>query len=114
MTIDEIVARVEENGENVTFTGGDPVYRAKALIPLAARLKEKGVTIWMYTGFHYEELLNNPICRQLFEYVDVLVDGPYIDPLRDISLLFRGSSNQRLIDLRKSTADSIKEWESDF
>ena len=58
--------------------------------------------IWCFSGFKYEALLNNPRQRRLLELIDVLVDGPYVQALRDESLVFRGSSNQRIIDVRQS------------
>ena len=58
--------------------------------------------IWCYTGFTYERLLNNPRQRALLEQIDVLVDGPFIKSERDETLLFRGSRNQRLIDVKSS------------
>lgn len=114
MTIDEIMRRIEEEGYDVTFSGGDPMYQAEAIIPLAKRIRAAGYNIWCYTGFTYEEVVKSPIMRRLLPYIDVLVDGPFIESQKDISLLFRGSSNQRLVDLHKSSPKEIVEWESDF
>lgn len=97
MTIDELMAVVNENDFNVTFTGGDPIYQAANLIELARRIKAEGKTIWCYTGFTIEELKGKAIYDNLLSTIDVLVDGPFIEKLRDTSLLFRGSSNQRII-----------------
>ena len=58
--------------------------------------------IWCYTGFTFENIIRNERQRALLQFVDVLVDGPFVQSLRDESLLFRGSSNQRLIDVRRS------------
>ncbi len=100
MTIDEVMKTVLYNEFNVTFSGGDPMYSAEAILPLAREIKKAGYTIWCYTGFTFEELLNGTeAMRELLKFVDVLVDGPFIEALRDTSLLFRGSSNQRLIDV---------------
>lgn len=102
MNVDEIVARVEENGFNVTFSGGDPMYQAMEIIPLAKKLKSLGYNIWCYTGFCMEEL-STPAApegaAELLGYIDTLVDGPFIESLRDTNLRFRGSSNQRIIEL---------------
>lgn len=85
---------------NVTFTGGDPMYQPEGFAELARAIRERTKkNIWCFTGFVYETLLHNPRHRQLLELVDVLVDGPFIKSLRDESLIFRGSSNQRLIDV---------------
>lgn len=101
MTINEVMKTVLYNDFNVTFSGGDPMYSAEAILPLAREIKKAGYTIWCYTGFTFEELLKHgtEAMRELLKFVDVLVDGPFIEALRDTSLLFRGSSNQRLIDV---------------
>ena len=90
METEEVVARVmADEFANVTFSGGDPKARSQK-------------TIWCYTGYRYEELLRHPQQAHLLRYIDVLVDGPFVQALRDESLLFRGSSNQRLIDVPAS------------
>ena len=87
---------------DVTFTGGDPLYQVEAFTELARRIKEEtGKTIWCYTGFTYEEILADERLRQILPYLDVLVDGPYMESLRDTDLPFRGSSNQRIINLKE-------------
>ena len=110
MTDDEIVEVVERNGFNVTFTGGDPMYLAAELLPLARRLKQLGYNIWCYTGFLFEELIDDPERRALLEHIDVVVDGPFSLAQRDISLRFRGSSNQRLIAVEPSLAGDLTLW----
>lgn len=102
MTIDEIIAHVDEQDFDVTLSGGDPMYHATELLPLVKALKESGRNVWCYTGFLYEEVLENIAMRRLLDYIDVLVDGPFILSRRDISLLFKGSDNQRLIDIPQS------------
>lgn len=110
MSLEEIMAVVIENDFDVTFTGGDPLYRVEEILPLARKIREHGKSIWCYTGFIYEDVLTDPHKKEILDYLEVLVDGPFIESLRDIHLLFRGSSNQRLIDIRKSTPSSIVEW----
>lgn len=104
-TVDELMDIVRYNDFNVTFSGGDPIYQAAALVPLASRIKAMGKTIWCYTGFTYEDLraMHCEAVDRLLELVDVLVDGPFIEALKDESLRFRGSSNQRIIDLDACT-----------
>ena len=87
---------------NVTFTGGDPMYQAAGFAELARAIHTySNKDIWCYTGFVYESLIHEDQ-RELLENLDVLVDGPFIQKLQDSDLLFRGSSNQRLIDVQKS------------
>lgn len=100
MTVDEIMKIIIENDFNVTFSGGDPLYQAEALTVLAKAIRRIGKTIWCYTGFEYEEIADDPRFMPLLAEIDVLVDGPFVESLRDISLLFRGSSNQRIIHLK--------------
>ena len=88
---------------DVTFSGGDPMFQPEGFAALARAIKEKSSkNIWCYTGYLFESLLENPNCRALLEQVDVLVDGRFVEALRDEELRFRGSSNQRLIDVAKS------------
>lgn len=114
MTVGDIIAHIEENGFNVTFSGGDPLYQADKIAVLAREIKRRlGKTVWCYTGFTYEELMaGTPSARQVLDNIDVLVDGPFIESLRYTSLLFRGSSNQRLINVKATAASGhIVEWE---
>ncbi|MGN0219266.1 MAG: anaerobic ribonucleoside-triphosphate reductase activating protein [Muribaculaceae bacterium] len=113
MSISEIIARIDDNGFNVTFSGGDPLYQADKVAVLAEEIKRRlGKTVWCYTGFTYDELAEGPEdVRRLLRAVDVLVDGPFVEALRDTSLLFRGSANQRLIDVRATVeAGHIVDW----
>lgn len=104
MTVGEIMEIIADNDFNVSFSGGDPMYQAEALLPLVRLIHEAGYTLWCYTGYTYEEVAASPVMNALLDYVDVLVDGRYIDALRDTGLRFRGSSNQRIIDVRASRA----------
>ena len=99
MTVDQLMRRIIDNDFNVTFSGGDPLYQLQPLTALARAVKAAGKTIWCYTGFIYEDLLADKKYSELLSLIDVLVDGPFIMSLRDPDLPFRGSSNQRLIDL---------------
>ena len=106
MTTDDIMRIIEADPyANVTFTGGDPMYQPEGFAELARAIRQRTQkTIWCYTGFTFETLVDNPRQRQLLELIDVLVDGPFIKAQRDEELLFRGSKNQRLIDVRQSLA----------
>ena len=88
---------------NVTFSGGDPMYQAEGFTELARAIRqETDKDIWCFTGYTYEQILHNPTRLALLEQLDVLVDGPFIQTLRNPALLFRGSSNQRLINVQAS------------
>lgn len=102
-SIDELLKIIEYNDFNVTFSGGDPLFQVEEVTNLAVRIKaELDKNIWCYTGFVWENIVNDSRYRPLLETIDVLVDSPFLLPLRDISLRFRGSSNQRIIDVQKS------------
>ena len=103
LPINEILDKILSNNENVTFSGGDPLFQLSGFSKLAKLIKENSnKTIWCYTGFTYEQVLTLPNSIELLKYIDVMVDGPFIDSLKDESLLFRGSSNQRIIDVKTS------------
>lgn len=114
MSVDEILQVVEYNGFDVTFSGGDPLFQADRIIPLAEELRKRGYSIWCYTGYLYEQAMQRPGMADLLGLCDVLVDGPYMESLRDVHLQFRGSANQRLIDLKRSSVDEIVEWKQEL
>ena len=111
MTIDELLDIIKaDEFANVTFSGGDPLYQCEGVTELARRIKEKtDKDIWCYTGFTYEEILDNDYLKQILPYIDVLVDGPYVEELRDESLPFRGSRNQNIIELNKQWKNKRKD-----
>ena len=104
MTTEEIMrVIVADPYANVTFSGGDPMYQPEGFAELARAIHERTEKdIWCYTGFTFEQLLGNPRQRALLEQIDVLVDGPFVKALRNDELIFRGSSNQRIIDVPRS------------
>ncbi|MDR1675320.1 MAG: anaerobic ribonucleoside-triphosphate reductase activating protein [Tannerella sp.] len=90
---------------NVTFSGGDPLLQVDDFTELARRIRlETGKTIWCYTGYRYEQIAASATLSQILPYIDVLVDGRYVQHLKDESLRFRGSHNQRLIEVPASLA----------
>ena len=103
---DEIIAQLGKNPlvRGVTLTGGEPMLQAKALCEVALAAKEKGLSVWCYTGYTLEALLERADEHQmrLLSLIDVLVDGPYVASLRSLDLLYCGSSNQRLISMKKT------------
>lgn len=88
---------------DVTFSGGDPMFQPAGFAALAKAVKERsGKNIWCYTGYLFEDLLGNVQQRELLNYIDVLVDGRFVEVLKDENLRFRGSSNQRVINVSES------------
>ena len=114
MTTEEIMRVIEADPyANVTFSGGDPMYQPEGFAELAHAIRQRTEkTIWCYTGFTFENLMKNPRQRALVEQLDVLVDGPFVKALRDETLRFRGSKNQRLIDVKQSMSQGhVVLWE---
>ncbi len=103
----EIVNKVNTNPllDGITLSGGDPMFNPEALLEFLKFLKEKTKkNIWCYTGYTYEQLLKDPLRAECLKYIDTLVDGPFIMALRDPSLSFRGSTNQRILPLKNGRA----------
>lgn len=90
----------------LTLLGGEPFEPENVcgLVEVAQEFKQKcpTKTIWAYSGFTFEELIARDDAKQLLEYVDILVDGPFIEAEKDLTLVFRGSRNQRIIDVKRS------------
>ena len=107
---DQIIAQMGKNPlvRGVTLTGGEPMMQAEALCEVASAAKAKGMNVWCYTGytlispFMLDEKANTEDTKELLSLIDVLVDGRFIEEEYDISLKFRGSRNQRLIDMNAS------------
>lgn len=111
ITINKLAKLLLENGNDITFSGGECSLQAKGFTKLAKILKQYNRNIWLYSGKTYEELISSWSTRDLLYNVDVLVDGRFIDDLKDENLLFKGSSNQRIIDLSKTRYyDRIVLW----
>lgn len=91
----------EING--LTILGGEPFQNTEDLIGIVEKIREKSSkSIWIYSGYSYEQIYADPLKKRLVELCDVLVDGLFINDLKDLRLKFRGSSNQRIIDIKKS------------
>ena len=102
---DRIFKKITENPliKGVTFSGGEPFCQAEPLADLGRKLKEKGYHIMSYSGYTFEELLEkgreNGAVKKLLSCLDILVDGRFVLSERSLELKFRGSKNQRLIDV---------------
>ncbi|WP_296112166.1 anaerobic ribonucleoside-triphosphate reductase activating protein [uncultured Anaerococcus sp.] len=87
----------------LTVLGGEPFESPLGLLKALRNIKkEVRKPIWVYTGFLFEDLANIKLSREILEEIDVLVDGEFIEEKKDLRLKFRGSSNQRIIDVKKS------------
>ena len=103
-----ILQQMAENPilSGVTFSGGEPFLQPAPLASLARAVHQRGLDVWSYSGFTLEELAEraekDKATRALLSELDVLVDGPYEEAQRDLTLHFRGSRNQRVIDMKKT------------
>ncbi len=108
--------------KNVTFSGGEPFEQPEALVELGRMVKDAGYGLWVWTGYLYEDLLRRDAdtaegaaTHKLLALADVLVDGPFVESLRSLELQWKGSANQRVIDLAGMRAaedlQTVKLWE---
>ncbi|EPR12844.1 ribonucleoside-triphosphate reductase activating protein [Ruminiclostridium papyrosolvens C7] len=108
--IEGIVEKIRKNPllDGVTFSGGEPFEQADTFADLAKEIKELGLNVMVYSGYTFEQLIENSKERkgwmELLNNTKILVDGPFIQEQRDLLLKFRGSANQRIIDIEKSLA----------
>ena len=106
MDTGEILAKLQANPlqSGITLSGGEPLLQAEACHALAEGAHALGKSVWLYTGYTWEELLEtrDPAHLALIKTCDVLVDGPFLLEQRTVELPFRGSPNQRLIDVQAS------------
>lgn len=102
--VGDIVKELSNSTNDVTISGGEPFDQYASLYRLVELLSKQGKRIWIYTGNTLREPIGTPY-KLLAQYVDVIVDGRFVEKLKDPTLLFRGSSNQRLIDLKRSVKE---------
>lgn len=106
--IEDVKKKIDtlEAQDGITFSGGDPMMQSEACSELAKYCKSKGLNVWCYTGFTYEQLLKlaktKKSIMEFLENIDVLVDGKFILEEKSYDVVFRGSKNQRLIDVKRS------------
>ena len=97
----------DDKVRGLSILGGEPFQNEVGLIKFLTRLRrETPKEIWIYSGYTFEEIMAVPIKRELLELCDVLVDGRFVDELKNLKLKFRGSSNQRIIDIKKSLSEN--------
>lgn len=106
MTPAEIFSEIKANRNlrGVTFSGGEPFEQVPALIELGQMIKESGLTLMSFSGYTLEELMarHDADTDRLLDMLDILVDGRFIESQRDLTLVYRGSTNQRVIDMNRT------------
>ncbi|MDO5649958.1 MAG: anaerobic ribonucleoside-triphosphate reductase activating protein [Gallicola sp.] len=100
----QVLKYLEKDVNNgLTILGGEPFENTTGLLPIVAEIRAKtDKTIWIYSGYTFECLIQDEDNKKLLSFCDVLVDGPFIEEMKDLTLQFKGSSNQRIIDLNQS------------
>lgn len=96
------------NVHGVTILGGEPMdqVRDNDLKDLVCHIKEEtGQNIWIYSGYTFEEIMMHKKTKEILKYCDILVDGPFIEEQKDLRLRFKGSKNQRIIDVQKTLSE---------
>lgn len=116
---EEILSQILSNplASGVTFSGGEPFAQADALVPIAEAVKGHGKNLMIYTGYLFEQLqkMEHSGVQRLLKLSDILVDGPFLLEERDLTLQYRGSSNQRVIDMVKTRqAGEIVLYKSEY
>lgn len=103
--VEDIVKEIDNNPllDGVTLSGGEPLLQPESLIELCKEVKKRNLNILLYSGYTYEEILTlGEAERELLSLCDVLVDGKFIESLKSLMLLYRGSKNQRIINVQES------------
>lgn len=107
-TTEDLMEKINANPllTGITLSGGEPLLQAENVLPLVRKVREKGLDVVIYTGDTFEQIIqrNDPAQMELLSLSQTLIDGPFILEQRSLSLLFRGSENQRILDLPESLA----------
>lgn len=119
MTVGEIFADIMKNPhlKGVTFSGGEPFEQTDALVDLGHMIRDAGLSLMSYSGYTLEELKarHDSSTDELLDMLDILVDGRYVESLRNLTLVYRGSENQRVIDMKKTReSGEVTLYRSDF
>ncbi len=106
MDTEQIIEKIKKNPllQGVTFSGGEPFLQAKGFAELAQKIHDLGLNVLSYTGYVFEDLLaeHRPDWTNLLQNIDIIIDGPFILEQKSLLLKFKGSENQRIIDVKKS------------
>jgi anaerobic ribonucleoside-triphosphate reductase activating protein len=110
-TVEKLLAEIDRDPliSGVTFSGGEPLLRAEALLPLACGIKERRLDLAIYSGFTFEDIMSDgdPSVLELLSFASVLIDGSFKIEKKSMLLNFRGSENQRILDMKKSLNEGI-------
>ena len=110
-SIEKLCIEIRNIGFNITLSGGDPFLQPIQCMKIAQYAKSIGLNVWAYSGFLFEDLIQNEQTKNLLNFIDVLVDGTFEIANKSLECKFRGSTNQRLIDVQKSlTSGCVVEW----
>ena len=107
--MDRIISQINNNPllDGVTLSGGDPFFNPAELLEFLKRLKEETqIDIWAYTGYTFEELIEDKVKKECLNYIDTLVDGKFDGSKANPELFYRGSSNQRIIDVKRTLTEN--------
>ena len=113
--INEIIAEIDENQllDGITLSGGEPMLQIEPLIEICKAVKYRGLNIVIYSGFIFEQIIKDSRMKSLLEVCDMLIDGKFEQNKKSLSLLYRGSTNQRLINIQKSLKyEKVIEYET--
>ena len=116
----DIIAMWDKNPllKGITLSGGDPFYQPKPCLELAKAAHAKGLDVFAFTGYTFEEIMKvaetDADVAALLRECDFLVDGPFILEQRSLELLYRGSANQRILDMKKSLAEGKAVWAEEY
>ncbi|MFA5340692.1 MAG: anaerobic ribonucleoside-triphosphate reductase activating protein [Clostridia bacterium] len=103
---DNVIKYINESKiqRGITLSGGEPFLQPLELIPIAQAAINKSLTVWAYSGYTYDQIIADENRKALLDYVDILVDGPFVLEQKDTRLVYKGSKNQRIIDVKQSYA----------
>ena len=111
-SIEDVLAKVTQITQGITLTGGEPFDQAERCYEIARGAHSVGMNVWTYTGYEYEELVRDETKSAFLRHTDVLVDGAFVKEKKSHALKWRGSSNQRIIDVQASLKNGeIVLWE---